>query len=82
MTGIPAYRPQAAHPRLALRPTEFKMLTTNKGYGIRLKACFRIALTEADKLYISPEHTFDHSDLGYSLKVVKHFYKEMMKIKS
>ena len=48
---------------------EFKMPTTNNGYGVRLKACFRIALTEADKIYISPEHTFHRSDLGYSVKI-------------
>ena len=48
---------------------EFKMPTTNNGYGIRLKACFRIALTKADKIYISPEHTFHRSDLGYSVKI-------------
>jgi hypothetical protein len=34
-----------------------------------LKACFRITLTEADKIYISPEHTFHRSDLGYSVKI-------------
>jgi hypothetical protein len=33
-----------------------------------LKACFRIALTEADKIYISPEHNFHRCDLGYSVK--------------
>jgi hypothetical protein len=27
------------------------MLTTNNGCVVRLKACFRIALTEADKIY-------------------------------
>ena len=47
---------------------EFKMPTTNNGYEIRLNACFRIALTEADKIYISPEHTFHRSNLGYSVK--------------
>ena len=46
---------------------EFKMPTTNNGYGVRLKACFHIALTEADKIYISPEHTFHRGDLGYSV---------------
>ena len=34
---------------------EFKMPTTNNGYRVRLKACFRIALTEADNIYISPD---------------------------
>jgi hypothetical protein len=34
-----------------------------------LKACFRIALTEADKIYIFPEHTCHRSDLGYSVKI-------------
>jgi hypothetical protein len=43
------------------------MPTTNNGYGIRLKACFRIALTKADNIYISPEHSFHRSDLGYSV---------------
>jgi hypothetical protein len=51
------------------RIREFKIPTTNNGYGVRLKACFRIALTEADKIYISPEHTFYRSDLGYSVKI-------------
>ena len=48
---------------------EFKMPTTNNGYGVRLKACFRVALTKADKIYISHEHTFHRSDLGYSVKI-------------
>jgi hypothetical protein len=36
---------------------------------VRLRACFRIAWTEADKIYISPEHTFHRSNLGYSVKI-------------
>ena len=54
----------------ALDNSEFKMPITSNGCGIRLKACFRIALTEADKIYISPEHTFHCSDLGYSVKII------------
>jgi hypothetical protein len=44
------------------------MPTTNNGCGERLKACFRIGLTDADKIYMSPELTFHRSDLGYSVK--------------
>jgi hypothetical protein len=46
------------------------MPTTNNGYGIRLKACLiRIDLSEADKIYISPEHAFHRGDLGYNVKI-------------
>ena len=64
------WQPDCSWDNLRRNIREFKIPTTNNGYGIRLtEACFRIALTKADNIYIFPEHSFHRSDLGYSVKI-------------